>query len=110
MKKKLLSAVVVSMMTLGVMAQVKKTASSNDGNFIIKGGVNLANISVTNGGRVDGANALTSFNVGIGYDIPFAENFSFQPGLMYTGKGAKTHVGQSGSNFYYTATSNPMYL
>lgn len=111
MKKKLLSAAVVSMMSLAAMAQAKKTAtSSNEGNFIIKGGVNLANISVTNGGRVDGANALTSFNVGIGYDIPFTENFSFQPGLMYTGKGAKTHVGQAGSNFYYTATSNPMYL
>lgn len=59
---------------------------------------------------MDDANALNSFHIGIGYDIPFSENFSFQPGLLYTGKGAKTSVGQAGSNFYYTAKSNPMYL
>lgn len=115
MKKKLLSAAVVSMMSLAVMAQVKhstttSSSSAKEGNFIIKGGFNIANISVTPNGRVDDANALNSFHIGIGYDIPLAEYFSFQPGLLYTGKGAKTSVGQTGSNFYYTAKSNPMYL
>lgn len=115
MKKKLLSAAVISMMTLGVMAQARRTTTTpsttrKEGNFIIKGGLNLANISTTANGRVDEANTLKSFVVGIGYDIPFSENFSFQPGVVYSGKGAKTAVGASGSNFYYRASSNPMYL
>ena len=114
MKKKLLSAALISTMSLGVMAQVKHSTTSSsakEGNFIIKGGVNLANISGAPNGRVDQANTFTSFQVGIGYDIPFSEGFSFQPGLLYTGKGAKTQYGKEGNTgFYYKASSNPMYL
>jgi hypothetical protein len=100
------------MMSLGAMAQVNHSAASTakEGNFIIKGGLNLANISVTSNGRVDQANTLKSFQVGIAYDIPFSDGFSFQPGLLYTGKGAKTQFGKEGDAFYYRATSNPMYL
>lgn len=111
MKKKLLSAVVVSMMSLAVMAQSRTTTSSaKEGNFIIKGGLNLANISVTDNGRVDQANTFKSFQVGIGYDIPLAEYFSLQPGLIYTGKGAKTQKFKEGDALYVKASSNPMYL
>ena len=116
MKKKLLSAAVILMMSLGVMAQVRhstRTTSSpgKEGNFIIKGGLNLANISVTSNGSVDQANAIKSFVAGIGYDLPISEYFSIQPGLLYTGKGAKIQVGkESNTGFYYRATSNPMYL
>jgi hypothetical protein len=108
MKKIFLSAVAISLMSLGVMAQT--TISPNRGGFIIRGGVNLANISVTDNGRVDKANSLTSFHAGIGYDIPLSNFFSLQPGLIYTGKGAKTQLGKETDNFYYKATSNPMYL
>src|SRR5438128_3243289 len=88
MKKKLLSAALISIMSLGVMAQVRHStrttpAPGKEGNFIIKGGLNLANISTTPNGRVDDANTLKSFQVGIGYDIPFSDCFSFQPGLLY---------------------------
>jgi hypothetical protein len=114
MKKKLLSAAVISMMSLGVMAQARTstTASSTrkEGNFIIKGGLNLANISVTTNGRVDDANTLNTFHAGIGLDLPVCEYFSIQPGVVYTGKGAKTQFGTEGSAFYYRATSNPMYI
>jgi hypothetical protein len=116
MKKKLLSAAVISLMSLGVMAQVRHSTSTTsspgkEGNFIIKGGLNLANISVTSKGLVDDANAIKSFVVGFGYDLPLGEYFSLQPGLQYTGKGAKTQFGQeSNTGFYYRATSNPMYI
>jgi hypothetical protein len=116
MKKKLLSAAVISMMSLGVMAQAKRstttTTTTNETpvRLIIKGGLNLANISVTSNGRVDDANTLKSFHAGVGLDIPVAEYFSVQPALLYTGKGAKTRYGQEGNAFYYKATSNPMYL
>lgn len=107
MKKFFLSAAVISLMS-GAMAQSK--ASPNQGGFLIRGGVNFANISVTNNGRVDGAKSLTSFHAGIGYDVPLSDYFSLQPGLIFTGKGAKTQLGRESDNFYYRATSNPMYL
>lgn len=113
MKKKLLTAAIISMMSLGAMAQTNRTTTAStekEGNFIIKGGLNLANVSVTSNGRVNDANTLRTFHVGIGYDIPFSDGFSFQPGLLYTGKGAKTQFGKEGDAFYYKATSNPMYL
>ena len=116
MKKKLLSAAVILIMTLGAMAQVRHSTSTTsspgrEGNFIIKGGLNLANISVTANGRVDQANALKSYVIGFGYDIPLSEYFSIQPGVQYSGKGAKTAYGQeSSTGFYYRATSNPMYI
>ena len=52
----------------------------------IEGGINLANISVTNDGRVDNANMLTSFRVGIIGDIPLASIVYLQPGIVYTAK------------------------
>lgn len=108
MKKQLLSTAVILAVSLGVNAQVK--TSTNRGGFMVKGGVNFSNISVTDNGRVDDANTLTSFHAGIAYDIPFCNYFSLQPGLLFTGKGAKTQLGKETDNFYYKATSNPMYL
>jgi len=108
MKKSFLSAVVISLLSLGAMAQSK--VSPNKGGFIIRGGVNFSNISVTDNGRVDKANNLTSFHAGVGYDVPLSDYFSLQPGLIFTGKGAKTQLGKETDNFYYKATSNPMYL
>lgn len=108
MKKVLMSAAVILVSAFAVNAQVK--ASTNRGGFMVKGGVNFANISVTDNGRVDEAHTLTSFHAGIGYDIPFGDYFSLQPGLLFTGKGAKTQLGEETDNFYYKATSNPMYI
>lgn len=108
MKKVLLSAAVILVMTAAVNAQVK--TSTNRGGFMVKAGVNFANISVTDNGRVDKANTLAGFHAGIGYDIPVCDYFSVQTGLLYTGKGAKTQVGKQGDNLFYKATSNPMYL
>lgn len=77
----------------------------------VKAGVNLANISVTNSGSIDKAKELTSFQVGIVGDLPLGTKIlSFQPGLLFTGKGAKTQFGDPASNQYYIATSNPFYL
>lgn len=110
MKKKFLIVAFVSMMSIGAIAQGKGSVAENPGGLIIKGGLNLANISGAPNSRIDEAHALKSFQVGIVYDIPLAEAFSIQPGLLYTGKGAKTQLGQQGNAFYYRATSNPKYL
>ena len=91
-----------------VSAQVKP--SGNKGGFMIRGGVNLANISVTDNGRVDEANGLTSFHAGIGVDIPLSSGLSLQPALLLSGKGAKTQFGQPTDATYWRATSNPLYV
>jgi hypothetical protein len=77
----------------------------------IRGGINLANVSVTEGGRVDQANQLTSFQVGVLTDISLGTNlFALQTGLLYTSKGAQVQKGTAGQAGYMKQTFNPRYL
>lgn len=77
----------------------------------IRAGVNLANISVTDNGRVDDANQLTSFQVGVIGDIKLGVSpLSLQSGILYTGKGSKIQEGTAGQSSYYKQTFNPRYL
>ncbi|MGZ3839850.1 MAG: outer membrane beta-barrel protein [Flavisolibacter sp.] len=76
----------------------------------IQGGINLANVTVTDNGRVDDANMLTSFQVGIVGDVHLASILYFQPGVLYTGKGSKVQKGTQGNNGYFKQTFNPRYL
>jgi hypothetical protein len=73
-------------------------------------GVNLANVSVTDNGRVDDANMLTSFHVGIVGDFPIGSILAFQPGILYTGKGSKVQSGDPNSSSYFKQTTNPFYF
>lgn len=84
------------------------TARPNPGGIYIKGGLNLANITTSADGRVDEAKMLTSFHIGIINDMPVGDAFSFQAGLMVTGKGSKTEINTTSVN--YKLTSNPLYL
>ncbi len=79
-------------------------------NAFIKGGFNLANVSVTSDGRIDDAKSLGSFNVGIMGDVPLGSFLALQPGLIFTGKGTKSQSGQPSDVTYYRATSNPYYI
>jgi hypothetical protein len=80
-------------------------------NTQIRGGLNLANVSVTENGRVDKANQLTSFQVGILTDIKLGSSMlSLQPGILYTGKGSKVQKGTAGQAGYFKQTFNPQYL
>ena len=76
----------------------------------IRGGVNLANVSTTSDGKVDDANTLTSFHVGILGDVHLASVFHLQPGIFFTGKGSKLEIGRPTENFYAKQTSNPYYI
>ncbi len=76
----------------------------------IRGGLNLANISVTNAGSVNKANMLPSFQVGIIGDVFLAPGLSLQPGLLFSGKGAKSQVVNSTTGDNYTSTFNPYYI
>jgi len=86
------------------------TSNAQKSTAILRGGVNLANVSITDDGRIDDAKALASFQVGFIGDINIAEFFAFQPGLLVSGKGSKTQTGSETDANYFKATSNPIYI
>jgi hypothetical protein len=76
----------------------------------LEGGINLANVSVTNNGKVDEAKMLSSFRVGLIGDFNLGSILYLQPGLVFTGKGTKTQSGDPSSFNYSKATTNPYYI
>lgn len=87
--------------------------SPNPGGIYLKGGWNLANISVNNDGSVNDKHNLSSFNVGFLGDIPVADMLSIQTGLFLQGRGAKTDYYLDESNHgdnYYKTRFRPLYL
>jgi hypothetical protein len=77
---------------------------------ILKGGVNFANVSITNDGDIEENNMLTSFQVGIGFNMKVLPFLFFQPAILFTGKGSKTESGETTDPTYFRATSNPYYI
>ncbi len=77
---------------------------------ILRGGINLANVSITENGRIDDAKTLTSFQAGFIGDINLGEFIALQPGILVTGKGSKTQSGNETDANYFKATSNPIYI
>jgi hypothetical protein len=102
MKKLLMCSAFVSLIIINAQAQ-KSSA-------VLKAGVNLANVSITDKGGIDDAKMLASFQVGVIGDLNITSFLAIQPGLIFTGKGAKTQSGEQGDANFYRATSNPYYL
>ncbi len=96
-------------LTLILCAFVVKFSHAQSGGRI-QAGINLANISVTNSGRVDDANMLSSFQAGIIGDLHLGTMLYLQPGILFTGKGSKVQRGTQGASGYYRQTFNPHYL
>ena len=86
------------------------TTNAQKSSAILKGGVNLANVSISDNGRIDDAKTLTSFHVGIIGNISLADFIALQPGVLVTGKGSKTQNGDPSQETYFKATSNPIYI
>lgn len=103
MKMKFFAAIAAAMLVAASVNAQKSFA-------ILRGGVNLANVSINDDGDIDDAKSLTSFQVGILGDLYIAPFLSFQPGVLFTGKGTKTEVGQESDPNYYRATTNPYYI
>ena len=77
----------------------------------VRAGLNLANVSIAENGRVDQANQLTSFQVGVVGNLKLGASFlSLQPGILFTGKGSKIQEGVAGQSGYYKQSFNPKYL
>ena len=85
-------------------------ANAQKTSAILKGGLNLANVSISESGRIEDAKTLTSFQAGIIADINLSDFIALQPGLLVTGKGSKTQSGDPADANYFKATSNPIYL
>lgn len=95
---------IVSACSIGIASMAQKST------VYVKGGLNIANVSTSSNGRVDDANALASFHVGLMADLPIGQYFAIQPGLLFTGKGSKLQSGNSSDANYYKATTNPLYI
>lgn len=92
-----------------LLAVLSVTAIANS-QVIFRGGVNLANVTITNDGDIDNNKMITSFQVGIIGDLKIASSIYFQPGIVFTGKGSKTSAGKTTDPNYFVATSNPYYI
>jgi hypothetical protein len=77
---------------------------------ILRGGINFANVTITNDGDIDRNKTLTSFQVGILGDFKLLSCLYLQPGILFTGKGSETESGDPNGNTWYRATSNPYYI
>lgn len=83
----LITALVLSTIFLQAQQKVKPQGTS----FGLRGGVNFQNINGKdeNGDKLEN-DILTGFNIGLNAEIPVGIDFYFQPGLLYTIKGAKS--------------------
>lgn len=77
---------------------------------IVRGGVNLANVSINDDGGVDDSKTLTNFQVGIIGDLHLTSFLALQPGVLFTGKGTKSQSGNEGDANWFRATTNPYYI
>ena len=81
--------VFLSALCVRAQSPVSTPAAANPGGFIIKGGVNFSNISTYNDGSYNDANTLTTYNVGVLFDLPVAGLLSVQPGIIFLVKDRK---------------------
>jgi len=103
MKQKL---ILFSIVSLFILSGTNAQKSS----IILRGGLNLANVTISENGRVDDAKNLASFQAGFIGDVSLGQFIALQPGLLVSGKGSKTQSGETTDANYFKATTNPIYL
>src|SRR5882757_2227839 len=104
MKKKVFISI------LALLSLFISSVNAQKSSAILRGGLNLANVSINSNGGIDDAKTLASWQIGIIGDLNVAPFLSIQPGLVFTGKGTKTQSGTEGSANWYRATTNPYYI
>ena len=90
MKKRIGLIAAIVLIAIFSQAQQNKSRAGGTG-FGLRAGVNFQNINGKdeNGEKLEN-DILTGFNIGINAEIPVGIDFYFQPGLLYTIKGAKS--------------------
>ena len=102
MKKRISLIAVMVLSTIFSQAQ-QKTTPTGGTSFGLRAGVNFQNIN----GKDENDDKLKNdmligFNVGINAEIPVGIDFYFQPGLLYSIKGAKSNDDIAGQSFNTT--------
>lgn len=108
MKQKFLAIGTVLMLCAAVSNAQSSTPPK--ASLFLKGGFNLSNITINKNGDLDDNRTLPSFNVGLQADLPIGSFFAIQPGVFFTGKGAKLESGNTSGNNWYRATARPYYV
>jgi Outer membrane protein beta-barrel domain len=106
MKKKILT-IATAFMLCGIISYAQ---SSPKPSVFIKGGLNLSNITINKNGDIDNNRTLPSFQVGLQGDLPIGPFFAIQPGIFFTGKGAKLESGSASGDNWYRSTTRPYYI
>ena len=89
--KKRISLIVVMILGIIFSQAQQKTSHTGSTSFGLRAGVNFQNINGKDENDDKLKNdILTGFNIGINAEIPVGVDFYFQPGLLYTIKGAKS--------------------
>lgn len=83
--------------------------SANAQKVYIQAGANFANITNTKSGNVEKNNVLTTLNAGLLTRIKISSIVSIEPGLLFSGKGAKAKTTFT-DNSYVTTKFNPYYI
>ncbi len=97
------------LMMLVLTGSIAMAQSTNRTSFAVLGGVNLQNLTGTysNGDKLNN-DMILGYHAGVNIQIPFALGFYFQPGLMYSTKGAKKTYTILGNEI--TRTTNLTYI
>jgi hypothetical protein len=92
-KMKIRISLIIILISGSILTQAQeKVSQPGSSGFGIRAGVNFQNINGKddNGDKIKN-DLLVGFNVGINLDIPVGTDFYFQPGLLYSIKGAKSN-------------------
>jgi hypothetical protein len=102
MKRRISLIAVMALCIFFSQAQENKSRGSST-SFGLRAGVNFQNINGKdeNDDKLEN-DILTGFNIGINAEIPVGVDFYFQPGLLYTIKGAKSEDDILGQSFNTT--------
>ena len=95
------AAGMLSIATLSTQAQAKKVTSSPI-TFGIRAGVSLQNINGRDGNDNKLENKLVPrFQGGVNVELPLADEFYIQPGLLFAGKGTEVKGSETNINISY---------
>jgi hypothetical protein len=100
MKTKLVYAIVLTLFVQIVHAQI----------FGIRGGVNIANLTITSQGTDIASNSVTGFHLGPVADFKLKKNLHLNTGLLYSSKGYKISLDAESTTYKMNYLDVPLNL
>jgi hypothetical protein len=108
MKTKLIS--IITILMLSVPLAIAQSTDNAKISFALLGGINFQNLNgkTSNGDKLTN-DMMLGFHGGVNVQIPIATEFRFQPGLLFSTKGAKLTNGSSAKLSYIELPLNLVY-